>query len=148
MPVETVPDVQEPETPEEGIPITIEPALTLEAPVEFIPESEMAEVEIKPEGEVLEVIEPTEPVTAEGSSPLAIEDEEKSLDFLFKLRPEAFTEVVSSDEEDDELGPKKGAKAKKKKRKFTEMEYDPDRDVMVVKKKKKHGTGDWENWDF
>jgi len=149
VPVEAVPAVQEPETPEEGIPIAIEPALALEAPVEFIPEAEMVEVEVKPEGEVLEVIEPTEPVTAEGSSPLAVEDEEKSLDSLFKLRPEAFTEAVSSDEEeDDELGPKKGAKAKKKKRKFTEMEYDPDRDVMVVKKKKKHGTGDWENWDF
>jgi len=123
--------------------------LALEVPVEFIPEAEMAEVEVKPEGEVLELFEPTEPVTVEGSSPLAIEDEEKSLDSLFKLRPEVFTEAVSSDEEDDdELGPKKGAKAKKKKRKFTEMEYDPDRDVMVVKKKKKRGAGDWENWDF
>jgi transcription termination/antitermination protein NusA len=148
LPVEPVPAVQEPETPEEGIPIAIEPALAVEAPVEFSPEAEMAEVVVEPEGEVPEVIEPTEPVTAEVSSPLAIEDEEKSLDSLFKLRPEVFTEAVSDEEEDDELGPKKGTKAKKKKRKFTEMEYDPDRDVMVVKKKRKRGTGDWENWDF
>jgi transcription termination/antitermination protein NusA len=148
MPVEPVPAVQEPETPEEGIPIAIEPALAIEAPVEFSPEAEMAEVEAEPEGEIPVVIEPNEPVTAEASSPLAIEDEEKSLDSIFKLRPEVFTETVSDEEEDDELGPKKGAKAKKKKRKFTEMEYDPDRDVMVVKKKRKRGTGDWENWDF
>jgi N utilization substance protein A len=149
MPVEPVPAVQEPEMPEEGIPIAIEPALALEAPVEFAPEVDITEVEVEPEGEAPEVVEPTEPAIAEGSSAVSIEDEEKSLDSLFKLRPEVFTEAVSSDEEeDDELGPKKGAKAKKKKRKFTEMEYDPDRDVMVVKKKKKRGTGDWENWDF
>jgi N utilization substance protein A len=96
------------------------------------------------------VIEPTEPANAGEPSAVSIEDEEKSLDSLFKLRPEVFTEAVSSDEEDDdELGPKKGAKAKKKKRKFTEMEYDPDRDVMVVKKKRKRGTGEWEDtWDL
>ncbi len=149
MVVEPIPTILEPEIPEEGIPIAIEPALALEVPVDFTPEAEMAEVKVEPEGEVPEVIEPTEPVTAEGLSPLANEDEEKSLDSIFKLSPEVFTEAVSSDEEeDDELGPKKGTKAKKKKRKFTEMEYDPDRDVMVVKKKRKRGTGDWENWDF
>jgi transcription termination/antitermination protein NusA len=150
VPIEPVGVVEEPEMPEEGIPVSIEPVEALEVPLEFTPEAEMAGVEVEPELAVPEVIEPTEPAVAEESSPLAIEDEEKSLDSLFKLRPEVFTEAVADDEEEeDELGPKKGKKAKKKKRKFTEMEYDPDRDVMVVKKKRKRGTGEWEDtWDF
>jgi N utilization substance protein A len=150
VPLEPVGVLEEPEMPEEGIPVSIEPAEALEVPLEFTPEAEMAGIEVEPELVVPEVVEPAELAVAEGTGPLAIEDEEKSLDSLFKLRPEVFTETVSDDEEEeDELGPKKGKKAKKKKRKFTEMEYDPDRDVMVVKKKRKRGTGEWEDtWDL
>jgi N utilization substance protein A len=77
-------------------------------------------------------------------------EEEPTLDSLFTLRPEAFTAIDAEEEEEgeDETGsPKKGKKAKKKKRRFTEVEYDPDRDVMLVKHKSKRGPGWEDNWE-
>jgi N utilization substance protein A len=114
-------------------------------------------VEVKPEGELVEkeliaageeaAQKPTEPgegvPTAEGEL-----EEEKvpSLDQLFKLTPEILSQPVSEEDEEEDLD-KKGKKKKgKKQRKFTEVEYDPDRDVLVVKRKKKRGG--WEDeWD-
>ena len=82
------------------------------------------------------------------------EEQEESLEDLFKLRPETFGDQlvefesdIEEDEEDDSV-PKKGKKAKKKKRKNVEMEYDPDLDIMVVKRKRKR-TGDWDDsWEL
>ena len=147
---ETVQPPEQPEVVEEAIPVVMEPQVVFESLVEVAPGEEVVAVESEPSVEVQEVSEPDEPVIAVTAAAETVEDEEKSLDSLFKLRPEVFTEVVSEDEEEeDELGAKKGQKAKKKKRKFTEVEYDPDRGVMVVKKKRKRGTGDWEdNWNL
>jgi len=147
---EPVQVIEQPEILEEAIPLVEEPQMMLEAPVEVAPGEEMAEVEIEPEVEVPAVSEPGEPVTEVPAASQAAEEEEKSLDSLFKLRPEAFTEAISEEEEEEEeLGPQKGKKAKKKKRKFTEVEYDPDRDILVVKKKRKRGTGEWEDdWNL
>jgi len=147
---ETVQPPEQPEVVEEAIPVVMEPQVVIESLVEVAPGEEVVAVESEPSVEVQEVSEPIEPVIAVTAAAETVEDEEKSLDSLFKLRPEVFTEVVSEDEEEeDELGAKKGKKAKKKKRKFTEVEYDPDRGVMVVKKKRKRGTGDWEdNWNL
>ena len=147
---EPVQVIEQPEILEEAIPLVEEPQIMLEAPVEVAPGEEMAEVEIEPEVEVPAVSEPGEPVTEVPAASQAAEEEEKSLDSLFKLRPEAFTAAISEDEEEEEeLGPQKGKKAKKKKRKFTEVEYDPDRDILVVKKKRKRGTGEWEDdWNL
>jgi N utilization substance protein A len=147
---ETVQPPEQPEVVEEAIPLVMEPQVVIESLVEVASGEEVIPVESEPSVEVQEVSEPDEPVIAVTAAAETVEDEEKSLDSLFKLRPEVFTEVVSEDEEEeDELGAKKGQKAKKKKRKFTEVEFDPDRGVMVVKKKRKRGTGDWEdNWNL
>jgi len=147
---ETVQPPEQPEVVDEAIPLVMEPQVVIESLVEVASGEEVIPVESEPSVEVQEVSEPDEPVIAVTAAAETVEDEEKSLDSLFKLRPEVFTEVVSEDEEEeDELGAKKGQKAKKKKRKFTEVEFDPDRGVMVVKKKRKRGTGDWEdNWNL
>ena len=43
--------------------------------------------------------------------------------------------------------PQNVSKVKRVMKKFIELEYDPDKDVMLVTKKRKRGVGDWEdNW--
>jgi N utilization substance protein A len=86
------------------------------------------------------------PAEAVAAAPAEEEEELSSLDELFALRPEVLeTEAVS--EEDDEDGEDKKKKKKGKKGRFTEMEYDPDKDIMVVKKKRKRGD-EWPGEDW
>lgn len=71
-----------------------------------------------------------------------------SLDEIFALRPEVFEYVSEETEEDgeEEAGKKK---KKKKKKKFVEVEYDPDKDVTIVKRKRKRGVEGWEeDWSL
>jgi N utilization substance protein A len=145
----------------EALPVSIEPVPEeLAIPIELETQAETevfaASAAVETPAEVSE-LEPTadtveEPEAVEAlGEPVAVAEteEEKTLDSLFKLRPEVFTDVAPAEDDEDELGPKKGQKAKKKKRKFTEVEYDPDRGVMVVKKKRKRGAGDWDNnWEL
>ena len=149
-------EVEEPiaEFVEEAAPLEVEPLpeaepVLLEAPQEEAAVTEptevaaiaVAETEL---GELIPESVPAETVEEEEG------EEEHSLDTLFKLRPEVFTGVEPEEEEEEEEGglTKKGKKAKRKKRKFTEMEYDPDRDVMLVKRKRKRG-GEWEDdWNL
>lgn len=150
-----------------------------ESPATVVDEAQEAEVETALMAEELaepveaETIEPEtelEGVTdteAEGTvelvdeipqGELAVEEEEKeeqveSLEELFILRPETFTERFDdyegeAEEEEDADVPKKGKRAKKKKRRNVEMEYDPDLDIMVVKRKRKR-SGEWDDeWDL
>lgn len=129
------------------VPFEVEPQVgTIAGEEAVIAPSEVSELE--PAAEMIGEFENVAPLEVE-SAGVESEEEEKTLDSLFKLRPEVFTDAAPAEDEEEELGPKKGQKAKKKKRKFTEVEYDPDRDVMVVKKKRKRGPGDWEDsWDF
>ncbi len=130
-----------------------QPELTSE--VETLPEvieeptvSEVVEVsEPQPEvefseGEALkaEQVPQAETVSAETA---VVEEEVTSLDELFALQPEIL--VVEEDEEEDSDESDKDRKHKKKgkKKKFVEVEYDPERDVTLVRKKHKHGS-DWE----
>ncbi|MEN6300488.1 MAG: transcription termination factor NusA [Anaerolineaceae bacterium] len=78
----------------------------------------------------------------------ALEEEPVSFDELFTLRPEVLDMVAPEDDEEfEEEGDMKKKKKKKKQRKFVEVEYDPDRDMVVVKKKHKRGEFDWdEEW--
>jgi N utilization substance protein A len=64
---------------------------------------------------------------------------------LFALRPEVLTYETAEEEESEEEGDKK---KKKRKKKFVEMEFDPERNAMVVKKKRKRG-GEWDetSWE-
>jgi transcription termination/antitermination protein NusA len=149
---EVIPVPELEEIPAEAIPVAVEPESVLEPAVSFDSEK-VSLVEAEPGITEPQVVEPGVPaeIEPEPSSPVAeivMDEEEKTLDSIFTLRPDVFTAPVSEEEDDDETGPKKGKKAKKKKRKFTEVEYDPDRDVLMVKKKKKHG-GEWEDtWEF
>jgi transcription termination/antitermination protein NusA len=114
-----------------------EPMAALEADMaeEVTAESALADVEIEEEAAA--------PV-------VTIEEEiaERPLDELFEIKPEIFDfdVEVTDDEEDEEYKDRKGQpkRKKKKKKKFVEMEYDPDKDVMIVKKIRKRGNDDWD----
>jgi N utilization substance protein A len=146
----------------------IEAEVVAEIPVEAAA-PELEEVELAAEAgaeleaeliaeEVTEVIEPViipeivEEVPAE-AIPVELEAAEAkeeelptSLDEIFTLKPEVFDVEVVDEEEEDETGDRK--KKKKKKKKFVEMEYDPDKDAMIVKRKRKRDGSDWENWNY
>jgi len=95
------------------------------------PEVEVA-IEATPEGEGIEAEK-------------AEEELPTSLDEIFALRPDVLemVEPVGDDEEEevDSLGKKK----KKKKKKFYQVEYDPEKDVVLIKKKRKRGVEGWED---
>jgi len=122
---------------------------------------EVGEVELVAEPgeeEVVEIIEsvvipeavveePAEAIPVEIEAVEAKEEElPTSLDELFTLKPEVFDVEVVDEEEEDETGDRK--KKRKKKKKFVEMEYDPDKDAMIVKRKRKRDGSDWENWNY
>jgi N utilization substance protein A len=125
-------------------------------PVQELPE-QVGKAALEAQAELAEVVETTEelapveellPVEAEPGQPApaaepALEEGDE-LDRLFTLSPEvlgAFEEPEESEEEEEEGSDRK---KKKKKKKFVEMEYDPDRDVMIVKKKRKRGDEGWD----
>jgi hypothetical protein len=137
---------------EEAIPVEI---VQLEPEVTEAYEPPIAAEEVKPvetetlleesislpptEEPLVEAITGPEEVTLEREIP-------QSMDELFKFKPEAFeaSEEVEEELEEDQLLDDK----KKHKKKFVEMEYDPDKGIMIVKKKRKR-TKDWEasSWD-
>ena len=126
--VEEVPAV---EAQAQEAPVQVEAAVEQLAAPEAGPEAveeavtvEVVPVEAAPEGEVV-----------------AEEEEAGTFDELFALRPEILTYESTEEEEGEEEGDKK---KKKKKKKFVEMEFDPERNAMVVKKKRKRGTGEWD----
>jgi N utilization substance protein A len=104
--------------------------------------------------EVPEVTEPVEeepllaeePVSAEITEPVMSTSEvaEDDLDQLFKVSSEMLMVRELDEEDEEDISLKKGKKAKKKKRKHVEMEYDPDRDIMIVKHTRKRGDSDWD----
>lgn len=143
---------------EEAMPADLLPGETEEAAVPEAQEIEEASAEEEAVEETMEVIEeplaveePAELVTsAEGEVP---EEMPASLDEIFALKPEAFDlelveDEVEEDEEEEEGGGRK-KKKKKKKKKFVEMEFDPEKNVMIVKRKRKRSAFDWDdNWDY
>jgi len=123
-----------------------------EAPVEpveaVVTEEQVVEAET-PELVVTSVTEP-EAAVVEPEATVAPQTEEEveeelpaDLDKIFAMRPEAFEVTATTEEEDDSASKKTGGK--KKKKKHTEVEYDPDRDLVLVHKKHKRGEnwGDW-----
>lgn len=99
------------------------------------------EVEALPEA--FETIEAVAPEVSEIEIP---EEEPSSLEEIFALRPDVleYVEPIDDDDEEEEPGRRK---KKKKKKKYVEMEYDPDKDVVVYKKKRKRGEWDTD-WDL
>jgi transcription termination/antitermination protein NusA len=72
-----------------------------------------------------------------------VEEEVTSLDELFALQPEILDVEDDEEEDTDENDKDRKNKKKGKKKKFVEVEYDPERDVTLVRKKHKRGS-DWE----
>jgi transcription termination/antitermination protein NusA len=104
-------------------------------------EEELAEIPV----ETMETAEQPTLVT-EGTA-LTDEEDISSLDELFTLQPEILDIEYEEEDDDEEDGDKKSdrkRKKKSKKRKFVEMEYDPERDVTLVRKKHKRGGAEWE----
>lgn len=139
--------------PEVAVPTVevVELAVTLEAPVEVTTEEKVGIP-----GELVEPVLPVEtpempvqPVEAATIEPGGVTTEEAapSFDELFTLRPDGLIVPEAESEEEDEEDLDKTKKGKKKKKRFTEVVYDPDRDVMLVKRKRKRG-GDWvDEWE-
>jgi transcription termination/antitermination protein NusA len=95
----------------------------------------------------VEAGEPVEIVpSVEALAPEAVAESEEDLTTnlaeLLELKPDALVEAEGTEEEGDD--DKKGKK-KKKKGKHIVVEYDPDRDMVMVKKKHKRGD-EWENF--
>jgi N utilization substance protein A len=136
---------------EEEHPLEIVPegvAVSLEA-AEVIPGSDADTLE-KEEVEALD----TQAVVEEPEIAGEMEGEEmpSSFDDLFTLKPETILypeELVEEDEEEEGPDKKRSKKKKKKPKRYVEMEYDPDRDAVIVKRKRKRGGDDWnEEWNL
>lgn len=129
--------------PTEAEPPEVEMPLAAGTPAEFVPPDKTdveeaapatQEMELASEGTV-ESTPPAEPATAEISP----------FDELFAITPAVYE---GEDEEEGDLDSQRGKKTKKaKKKRFTEVEFDPDRNVIISRKKHKRG-GDWDdNWN-
>ncbi len=109
---------------------------------------EQATGELVEEVEALPMQEEVQATAAEEAPELFVpeleaeaEEEPSTLDELFALRPDVldFESLEEEDEEDEQDSKKK----KKKKKKYVEVEYDPDRDVMITRKKRKRSGSEW-----
>jgi N utilization substance protein A len=152
---------------------TEEPVAEELAAEEAVLEAQPAEEIVEPEVEAVEFVEEPaieesiaeEPAAEEAAVEMAAEaegetvseepaakgeEEVPSWDELFAM---STTEIGLDEIEDEEggdleEGDSKRKKKGKKRKKFVEMEYDPDKDVMIVKKKRKR-QDDWDdNWEL
>jgi N utilization substance protein A len=133
-----------------ALPVEAE-SLAVEGPAETpipseIPASDVTLPEIEIGSEALEAA-PSGEVTAE--TPTATEPataETIPFDELFAITPAPYE--GEEEEEEGEEGSEHGKKTKKaKKKRFTEVEYDPDRDVVISRKKHKR-SDEWdETWN-
>lgn len=132
-PVEVEEEQPGPEVAVEATPETIEEAMV-----------EAVEAPVVMEAAPMEVETPTE---AAAEPEMLIDETTSALDDLFALPPEALDyEVMDDEESEDEEGDQK--KKKKKKKKYVEMEFDPDRNVMVTRKKHKRSDAGWDGGDW
>lgn len=111
--------------------------------------AETAAVEEAP-AEPAEVASESPAATAEEVAEPASEEEEPAFDKLFELRPEIVDGAPFEEEEeesDDSSAAGKDKKKSKKKKKHTTVEYDPEKDQVIVKKKHKRGGDEWD-WEL
>jgi N utilization substance protein A len=124
------------------------PAETTVEKVEAAAPEALVEAEAEAlEQEEVEAIEAAPVLEQPEAEQVEAEEEAGTFDQLFALRPEIMEYEPAEEEDAEEEGDQK--KKKKKKKKYTEMVFDPDRNVMVVKKKRKRGDADWnDQWDY
>lgn len=128
------------EVSEEAVAETAPEEAMAELPAEVLPEAELEEAALAEEQTELEAeAAVTEEVTEE---PLKMED-------IFSWKADALEldEVAEEEEEEEEGQPSRKTRKKKKKKKYVEVEYDPERDVVVAKKKRKRG-GWGDDWEY
>ncbi len=130
-------------------PVEAEPeaAVIAEAPAVETPVIEEVEAPAAAVEEAAVVTaEPLVEVQAEPAVAVEEKEEEEvtSLDELFTMKPEVFQPTESTEEEEEDSGGQKTGKKKKKKGRHVEVEYDPDRDLVITRKKHKRGGWDWE----
>jgi len=121
--------------PAEEIPAALE-----ETPAAAVEEAVAAVEPVEVEAGIVETV-PGQPVAEE-----VVPEEEPSLEEIFTLRPEVLTATEYVDEEEEEgEGDKKDRKKPKGKkgRRFVNVEYDPDKDVTIVRKQHKRGDDEW-----
>ncbi|MBI3158718.1 MAG: transcription termination/antitermination protein NusA [Chloroflexi bacterium] len=101
------------------------------------------EAEPLAEGEPAAAAAAAEPESQAGETPAPISIEEAFAAVL------AAPADATTDEEETPISAVSDDKAKKgkKKKKAPELEYDPDKDVTIVRKRHKKGTGEWTEWD-
>jgi len=58
------------------------------------------------------------------------------------MRPDMLTPAAIPTDDDDESD-----KKKKKKKKHVQIEYDPDKDMVIATKKHKRGSADFGDWE-
>jgi N utilization substance protein A len=147
-----------PEPVEEEEPVVEQPAE--EPTVEEVESAAEVQEEVAPEDgqpEATEAqLEESAAPAVEGEAPKTPEgeegEEELSFDEMFAIKPEVFEpEEASEEEEEDssEEGTTTDGKKKRKKKvkRFRELEYDPERDVVVAKKKHKRDGTPWNEWE-
>jgi N utilization substance protein A len=127
--------------------IPLEPATAEEELVTAgteVPEPESIEAGV--EAGVIEVPAEEPVLVAQATEPELVEEDAASdFDKIFSLQPEVLDMVVPLSDDETEEDDVEGKKKKKKKKKFVQMEYDPDKDVVVYKKKsKRQDTEGWE----
>lgn len=146
--IETIPEaVSLPE--EEGVSVT-QPVEAVQAE-SLQPETEL-EVEVAPVEAIAEEIGaevPTQEISQEPEVAVAAEavpaGQEESFAFDVNVIGE-IEELEDEEGEDEDDKDKKGKKRKKKK--FVQLEYDPDKDVVIAKRKRKRGGGWEDDWTF
>lgn len=141
-------EVSPPEAVVEEPAPTEEMEATPEKMVEVASEEQAAEMILVQEEPSTLPQEPAEAIAelTEAAEPAAAEEELSPFEDMFSWRVEAFAvpEALEDEEEEDERSVHK--KKKKKKKRYVELEYDPEKNVMVAKKKRKRaGLGEWED---
>ncbi|OGN74400.1 MAG: hypothetical protein A2X25_05800 [Chloroflexi bacterium GWB2_49_20] len=110
-------------------------------------------VEETPVGELVASEEPISVESAEqaAESVAVVEEHEliseesvegRPLEEIFSLRPDMLTPASIPADDDDESD-----KKKKKKKKHVQIEYDPDKDMVIATKKHKRGGDDFGDWE-
>lgn len=116
--------------------------------VESVPVETVAEPVVEPEEEFdleafLSPKPKVEPVTEPEVEAVEEEEEEQSFDKLFELKT-AETPIPTYEADEDTT--RKESKKGKKKKFAPQVEYDPDRDEMIVKRKHRRDADSWE-WE-
>jgi transcription termination/antitermination protein NusA len=137
----------EPGQAETVVELVSEPDATLIEKVEIV-SNEDGTIDVaaidQPETEIVPVDEDSAESVVDTQTPVGTETVQEG-----PLEDWTVIKELSEDDEEEEGEAGKGKKKKKGKKRNTEIEYDPDRDMMVVKKThKKGGKETWmDNWD-